>query len=202
MSHALQQNLARRLLPCRGRGRRRHRRRRRAAAGRRRSGSSRASSRATDACGISCSTSRAAACSGTSICWCPPKDPSRADGLHHHGARGHAADVGLELDLRRHGAARQRHPADAGARDAPHPGGAGRADRGGRAVPRRQGRTHHRAQRALLRRQTRRGRSKSPASARSKVDTPMAATVSSSSTPQNSASRSVPTRRATSPNSA
>ena len=32
----------------------------------------------------------------------PPKDPRRADGLHHHGARGHAADVRLQFDLRRH----------------------------------------------------------------------------------------------------
>ena len=38
--------------------------------------------------------------------------PARADGLHHHGARGHAADVGLELDLRRDRAARHRHRAD------------------------------------------------------------------------------------------
>ena len=45
----------------------------------------------------------------------PPKNPKARHGLHHHGARGHAADVGLELDLRGDRAARQRHPADAGA---------------------------------------------------------------------------------------
>ena len=57
---------------------------------------------------------------------------ARPDGLHHHGARGYAADVGLELDLRRDRAPRHRHPADAGARDPLHPRSAGRADRGHR----------------------------------------------------------------------
>ena len=37
----------------------------------------------------------------------PAKNPARADGLHRHGARGHAADVGLQCDLRRDRAARR-----------------------------------------------------------------------------------------------
>jgi hypothetical protein len=46
----------------------------------------------------------------------PGQEPKGADGFHHHGARRHAAYVGLELDLRRDRAARRRHTADAGAR--------------------------------------------------------------------------------------
>jgi hypothetical protein len=38
-----------------------------------------------------------------------------ADGFHHHGARRHAAHVGLKLDLRPDRAARRRNTADAGA---------------------------------------------------------------------------------------
>ena len=77
-----------------------------------------------------------------SICWCRRRT-ERADGLHHHGAGGHAADVGLELDLRRDRVARYRHSADAGAGDAAYARGAGRARRGHGAVSERQGRTRH-----------------------------------------------------------
>jgi hypothetical protein len=64
----------------------------------------------------------------------PPHQPARAaegsacgDGLHHHGAGGHAADVRLQFDLRLHRAARQRHRADAGAGNPHGAGSAGRA---------------------------------------------------------------------------
>ena len=93
----------------------------------------------------------------------PARQPARAaqgfsggDGVHHHGADGHAADVRLELDLRRDRAARHRDFSDAGAADAPHAGGAGRRDRGGRGLSRRQGGADHRDQRALVRRSARR----------------------------------------------
>ena len=48
----------------------------------------------------------------------PPKDPRAQIGLDHHGARGHAADVGLELDLRCDRPARHRHRPDERAGDA------------------------------------------------------------------------------------
>ena len=84
------------------------------------------------------------------------QEPARADGLHHHGAGRHAADVRLQFHLRRHRPSRQRHPADAGARDAADAGGAGRADRNRRRMPKRQGRADQRSERRVLRRQARR----------------------------------------------
>ena len=58
-------------------------------------GSSRVLSPRTAPCAISSSTNRAAASSGTSICWCRPRTQG-SDGLHHHGARGYPANVGVE----------------------------------------------------------------------------------------------------------
>ena len=53
----------------------------------------------------------------------PPREPPRParrptcpDGVDHHGARGHPAHVGVELDLRGHRAAGDRPPADGGHR--------------------------------------------------------------------------------------
>ena len=130
---------------------------------------------------------------------CAGQGPEGRDGLHHHGARGHAADVGLERHLRRDRAARRRHSADAGARDALHPRGARRAYRGRRRMPRRQSRADHDRERALVRRPAgRAARSRGPGRAYGRYRL-TAATVSSSSMRKRSASRSSPTKPATSP---
>ena len=59
--------------------------------------------------------------------------------LHHHGADGIPADVGLQHHLRGHRAAGNRHPADARTTDRADAGNPRRAGRGARHLPRRQG---------------------------------------------------------------
>ncbi len=188
---------SRRELPRRGRGRRRHRRRRRTAA-RRHALAAVALHRA----GRDAAQFRAERAARRRL---PPRQSAgsaegsaRPDGLDHHGAGGHAADVGLELDLRGDGPARHRHRADGRARDAVRARGARRHRRDHRRVPRRQGRADHRAQRCR-RSPTGSTRSwRSRASARSPSTPRTAATASCSSTPTRWVSRLRPTRRRTS----
>ena len=79
----------------------------------------------------------------------PPREPAgaaqgpaRGDRLDRDGAAGHAADVGLQLDVRRDRAARHRHRADDRAADDDDPRSAGRDHRGHRRLQGRQGRAH------------------------------------------------------------
>ena len=100
-----------------------------------------------------------------------PRDPAGLRRrLHHHGADRVPGDVGLEHDLHGHRAARDRHGRDARAGDGAAAGGAGRGGRGARRLPRRPLRERRADQR---RRRSPTGstrRSRSRASARSRVD--------------------------------
>ena len=136
--HARAQGHPCRQRPCGGRGRRRHRGRRRPAAGR----------HALGAAGLHrprqhLAELRAERAARRGLPACEPpraaEGCARADGVHHHGARGQPAHVGVELDLRGDRIAGDRHPADGGARDAAGAGSAGRARGGPRAVPGRRG---------------------------------------------------------------
>ena len=83
----------------------------------------------------------------------PPKHPDGRRGVPDHGAGGHSADVRLEHDLRRDGAAGDRHPADGGAGDEAHPRSAGGPRVGRGALPLWQGAVGGIQQCAVLRRQ-------------------------------------------------
>ena len=142
-------------LPCRGRGGRRDRGRRCPAAGRTVWEQSRFIASRRQAPPFVLNEPRGGVFRHVNLL-VPPKNPARPDGLHHHGAGGHAADVGLQLHLRGHRAARCRDHSHDRAGDAAGAGGARRPGRGDGAVPRRQGAVDHAPQRAGLRRAPRR----------------------------------------------
>ena len=112
--------------------------------------------------------------------------PRRRRRLRDHGAGRVSRHVRNEHDVRRHGAARDRPPADDGARHGADARVAGRPHPRQRGLPRRKGDRRHVPQRAGVRDPSRGRRSRSRTSAPSPSTSPTAGCSTSSPTPRRS----------------